>query len=295
MTVRAPACASAWESSALMVRVAVVERAGEDLQRLTGRMPAALPQVWCYVTTVTWGRLFMHDLATGAAVELEGARSEPAVLAIHQDSKGFIWLGHKGGLVRVWSEAARRPVCPVKKCFHSEIRCGPRGGIWTPALMCLRQARCQRLRCSPGAVCLLRYASTVSTQVCMRVSPPARLPSMSGLCCRVIETDEDGTAWIGSEAGNVKRVELKTSKLEGGGARQWLEFSTTLKWRKGLMRTELSSVPQQGAAIASSSGGSTAMAASGELAAEAGDPGGPAGWATMCCRQTCGSVPFCCA
>ena len=59
-------------------------------------MPAALLQVWCYVTTVTWGRLFMHDLATGAAVELEGARSEPAVLAIHQDSKGFIWLGHKG-------------------------------------------------------------------------------------------------------------------------------------------------------------------------------------------------------
>ena len=86
--------------------------------------PAAFLQVWCYVTTVTWGRLFMHDLATGAAVELEGARSEPAVLAIHQDSKGFIWLGHKGGLVRVWSEAARRPVCPVKKCFHSEIRCG---------------------------------------------------------------------------------------------------------------------------------------------------------------------------
>lgn len=87
----------------------------------------------------------------------------------------------------------------------------------------------------------------------------------------------------------MKRVELKTSKLEGGGARQWLEFSTTLKWRKVPTRTD-SYVPQQGAAIASSSGGSTAVAASGELAAEAGDVGGPAGRAmiraTMCCRQT---------
>ena len=133
VTVRAPAGAWARESSALMVLVAVVERAGGELQRLTGRTPAALLQVWCYVTTVTWGRLFMHDLATGAAVELEGARSEPAVLAIHQDSKGFIWLGHKGGLVRVWSEAARRPVCPVKKCFHSEIRCGPHRSCAWPA------------------------------------------------------------------------------------------------------------------------------------------------------------------
>ena len=103
-------------------------------------MPAALLQVWCYVTTVTWGRLFMHDLATGAAVELEGARSEPAVLAIHQDNKGFIWLGHKGGLVRVWSEAARRPVCPVKKCFHSEIRCGTRRGTGRTALLPSRQS-----------------------------------------------------------------------------------------------------------------------------------------------------------
>ena len=124
----------------------------------------------------------------------------------------------------------------------------------------------------------------------MRLSSPAGLPCLLELCCRVIETDEDGTAWIGSEAGNVKRVELKTSKLEGGGARQWLEPSTTLKWRKVPIRTDSS-----GAAIASSSGGSTAVAVSGELAAEAGDPGGPAGAATLCCRQTCDSTPFCCA
>lgn len=120
-------------------------------------MPAALLQVWCYVTTVTWGRLFMHDLATGAAVELEGARSEPAVLAIHQDSKGFIWLGHKGGLVRVWSEAARRPVCPVKKCFHSEIRCEPRRGTGRDCIVVFEtgcRPECQRLQCTPGAVCL---------------------------------------------------------------------------------------------------------------------------------------------
>ena len=74
----------------------------------------------------------------------------------------------------------------------------------------------------------------------------------------------------------MKRVELKTSKLEGGGARQWLDFTTTLKWRKAPIRTS-SAVPQQGAAVASSSGGSTAVAASGELAAELGDAGGPAG------------------
>ena len=110
----------------------------------------------------------------------------------------------------------------------------------------------------------------------MRLPSPAGLPRLLELCCRVIETDEDGTAWIGSEAGNVKRVALKFSKLEGGGARQWLECSTTLKWRKAPLRTN-SSGPQQEVAIASTSGGSTAVAASGELAAEAGDPGGPSG------------------
>ena len=46
--------------------------------------------------------------------------------------------------------------------------------------------------------------------------------------CRVIVTD--GTAaWVGSDSGNVKRIELQTKQVTGGNTRCWLEHTHTLR------------------------------------------------------------------
>lgn len=48
------------------------------------------------------------------------------------------------------------------------------------------------------------------------------------MMCRVIVTD--GTAaWVGSDSGNVKRIELQTKQVTGGNTRCWLEHTHTLR------------------------------------------------------------------
>lgn len=46
---------------------------------------------------------------------------------------------------------------------------------------------------------------------------------------RVIVSDGQGAAWVGSEHGNVRRVELKRKEVTGGKAQLWLENVFTLK------------------------------------------------------------------
>ncbi len=79
-------------------------------------------QVWWYIAGAVGGNLYMHNLATDAVIELEDARREPPVSYMHHDGQGHVWLGHKGGMVRVWSESSLTPVTLPIKCFHAEIR-----------------------------------------------------------------------------------------------------------------------------------------------------------------------------
>ena len=64
----------------------------------------------------------MFNLATNTLTELEDGRKDPAVSTMHHDAQGHVWLGHKGGTVRVWSESSRVPITAPLKCFHAEIR-----------------------------------------------------------------------------------------------------------------------------------------------------------------------------
>lgn len=83
---------------------------------------AATMQVWWYIAGAVGGNLYKHDLACDSVVELEDARKEPPVSAMHHDAQGHVWVGHKGGMVRVWSERDLTPVTLPIKCFHAEIR-----------------------------------------------------------------------------------------------------------------------------------------------------------------------------
>ena len=59
--------------------------------------------------------------------------------------------------------------------------------------------------------------------------------------CRCINLDDDGNAWVGSEAGNVKKIELVNLKQPAGGLSKWLEVRVVLKWS----REAASSTPGQ--------------------------------------------------
>ncbi|DBA69568.1 TPA: hypothetical protein ACH3X2_012650 [Trebouxia sp. C0005] len=122
--------------------------------------------VWWYIAGAVGGNLYMHNLATDAVTELEDARKEPPVSFMHHDGQGHVWLGHKGGMVRVWCESSLTPVTLPIKCFHAEIR--------------------------------------------------------------VIVTD-GAAAWVGSDSGNVKRIELQSKQVTGGSTKCWLEHTHTLR------------------------------------------------------------------
>ena len=78
---------------------------------------------------------------------------------------------------------------------------------------------------------------------------------------RVIVTDGQGAAWVGSESGNVRRVELKRKEVAAGKAQLWLENLFTLrhhpKSRRGstnlasVASTELDDLSRAGSARAS--------------------------------------------
>ena len=53
--------------------------------------------------------------------------------------------------------------------------------------------------------------------------------SLGVFACRAIATDDHGAAWIGSEAGNVKRVELCSKDVANGKPALFLEHSLTLR------------------------------------------------------------------
>lgn len=78
--------------------------------------------MWWYIAGPVSGNLYSFNLAMNTLQELEDARKEPAVCIMHNDHQGHVWLAHKGGIVRVWSESSLTPVTAPLKCFHAEIR-----------------------------------------------------------------------------------------------------------------------------------------------------------------------------
>ena len=86
------------------------------------RHPPLALQVWWYISGVYKGKLFVHDLATSFTQELTDYRSDAAVVCMHVSPSGFIWMGYKGGSVRVWSAATRSPICAPLRAFQSDIR-----------------------------------------------------------------------------------------------------------------------------------------------------------------------------
>lgn len=50
-------------------------------------------------------------------------------------------------------------------------------------------------------------------------------------CLRCLTLDDDSNAWVGSEAGNVKKVQQVNLKQPAGGLSKWLEVKVVLKWR----------------------------------------------------------------
>ncbi|KAL3162493.1 hypothetical protein ABBQ32_010154 [Trebouxia sp. C0010 RCD-2024] len=113
------------------------------------------------------GNLYMYDLANSSSHELEEARRDPPVSTMHHDPEGYVWLGYKGGFVRVWSDSRLTPVCLPLKCFHADVK--------------------------------------------------------------VIVSDGQGAAWVGSESGNVRRVELKRKEVTANKAQLSLESIFTLR------------------------------------------------------------------
>lgn len=47
--------------------------------------------------------------------------------------------------------------------------------------------------------------------------------------CRVIVCDGQGAAWVGSDSGNVKRIELHRKQTTDGNTKLWLEHTHTLR------------------------------------------------------------------
>ena len=48
---------------------------------------------------------------------------------------------------------------------------------------------------------------------------------------RCLTLDDDSNAWVGSEAGNVKKVQQVNLKQPAGGLSKWLEVKVVLKWQ----------------------------------------------------------------
>ena len=86
------------------------------------RLELMCMQVWWYIAGAVGGNLYMHDLANNSSHELEDARRDPPVSTMHHDPQGYVWLGYKGGLVRVWSDSRLAPVCLPLKCFHADVK-----------------------------------------------------------------------------------------------------------------------------------------------------------------------------
>ena len=62
---------------------------------------------------------------------------------------------------------------------------------------------------------------------------------------RAITSDGQGAAWVGSDAGNVKRIELRSKQVSGGRIVLWLEHVFTLKHQPKSRNssTQLRSIP----------------------------------------------------
>lgn len=68
------------------------------------------------------GNLYMHDLNEGSLQEIEEARKDPPLSVMHHDKQGHVWVGHKRGTLRVWSDTTYTPVSASMKCFHADVR-----------------------------------------------------------------------------------------------------------------------------------------------------------------------------
>ena len=99
----------------------------------------AILQVWWYVAGAVGGNLYMHDLAHNSVHELEEARKEPPISIMHHDAEGHVWLGHRGGVVRVWSDSGLTPVTVPMKCFHADIRYVKASSEGPGPMLCIQQ------------------------------------------------------------------------------------------------------------------------------------------------------------
>ena len=75
-------------------------------------------QVWWYVAGLLKGKVSVHDVATSRTVEVPMAMP---VSCLQLDSSHQIWIGYRGGTVRVYNEATCRPICSALRCCTSDI------------------------------------------------------------------------------------------------------------------------------------------------------------------------------
>ena len=87
-------------------------------------MNQILPQVWFYATSLIKGKVSVHDIATGRTMDV-AMPPTPAVTCLQLDTDNNIWVGYRGGSVRVYSEATRRPICSILRCCNADITYGP--------------------------------------------------------------------------------------------------------------------------------------------------------------------------
>ena len=110
--------------------------------------------------------------------------------------------------------------------MHSDIRCCTLEAIITacllPANCCSKLHRTLRAgiqkQARPGKIFAVCWSLEGKVASGLRSS------------CRCITLDDDGNAWVGSEAGNVKKIELVKLKQPTGGLSKWLEVKLVLKW-----------------------------------------------------------------
>ncbi len=79
-------------------------------------------QVWWAVNSNSRSRVYAHNVAKGATLELPTGGIQAAVLSLGADGSGHVWVGHQGGLVQVWCAACQRPICQWSGMCPADIR-----------------------------------------------------------------------------------------------------------------------------------------------------------------------------
>ena len=81
-----------------------------------------LMQVWWAVNSDSRSRVYAHNVARKATLELTNGGIQAAVLSLGADGSGHVWMGHQGGLVQVWCAACQCPICQWSGMCPADIR-----------------------------------------------------------------------------------------------------------------------------------------------------------------------------